>query len=64
MSLYGVSRAQTGVTDLNLTFETPTASPLTLVILACHKSAVTISKDDYELHHITITLHFLYYSVK
>jgi hypothetical protein len=47
---------ETGVIDLNLTFETPTASPLTLVILACHKSAVTISKDDYELHHLAINI--------
>ena len=46
-------QVKTGVIDLNLTFEIPTSSPLTLVILACHENAVTISKDDVIMNYTT-----------
>ena len=39
-------QVETGVIDLNPPFDAHTPSPLTLLILACLKSAVTISKDN------------------
>ena len=44
---------ENGVIDLNLTFDAPTASPLTLLILACYESAVTISKDEVIMNYTT-----------
>jgi hypothetical protein len=46
-------QSETGVIDLNLTFENPTSSPLTLVILGCFESVVTISKDDVVMNYTT-----------
>ena len=46
-------QSETGVIDLNLTFENPTSYPLTLVILGCFESVVTISKDDVVMNYTT-----------
>jgi hypothetical protein len=37
---------ETGVIDLHLSFNTPTQSPLTLLILANYESSVTLTKDE------------------
>ena len=42
---------ETGTIDLCLQFETPTKSPLTLLILACYENNITISKNDVKLDY-------------
>ena len=44
---------ESGVIDLNLTFNKPTKNPLTLLILANFESTITISKDEVVLDYTT-----------
>ena len=44
---------ENGVIDLHLTFEAPTQSALTLLILANYESCITISKDEVNLDYNT-----------
>ena len=46
-------KPESGVIDLHLAFETPTKTPLTLLILANYESCVTISKDEVVLDYNT-----------
>ena len=41
------------VIDLHLSFNTPTQSPLTLLILANYESSVTLTKDEVLLDYST-----------
>ena len=46
-------KPENGVFDLHLTFESPTKTPLTLLILANYESCVSVTKDEVVLDYNT-----------